>query len=133
MLGYTQSRVVITLLLFSVFLAVCMATPSGYPGQELQNGNQLILIFKILIPLFFQCQMTTRFMKRKGCNCLLKAQMNHMSKLKLLLTFFASTLTVFFKHYREKRAVFRMGKRAMMRFGKRAMMRFGKRSVFRLG
>lgn len=35
--------------------------------------------------------------------------------------------------FREKRAVFRMGKRAMMRFGKRAMMRFGKRSVFRLG
>ncbi|CCD65290.1 FMRF-Like Peptide [Caenorhabditis elegans] len=95
MLGYTQSRVVITLLLFSVFLAVCMATPSGYPGQELQNVSDDYPIYE-----------------EEGLQLSAEGTDEPHEEKRAVFRM-------------GKRAMMRFGKRAMMRFGKRSVFRLG--------
>ncbi|EFO97230.1 hypothetical protein GCK72_023285 [Caenorhabditis remanei] len=39
MMGYSQSRVTIAILLFAVLIAVCLAAPPAFPAQDLQNED----------------------------------------------------------------------------------------------
>ncbi|CAI2357626.1 unnamed protein product [Caenorhabditis sp. 36 PRJEB53466] len=97
MMGYSQSRVIISLLLFSVLISICLAVPPALRPQELNAAPDEFLIYDEE-PFELTNDGTGTGEPHEEKRAVFRMG---------------------------KRAVMRFGKRAVMRFGKRSVFRLG--------